>query len=396
MKRKKNKLGKFQTKNKVQNVSTFYRLIFIGDSRVGKTQIINKYNNSLFQEEYLPTYCVDFQIKPIKINGKKVNIHCIDTLGSMDFTPNTGTIFIQKTDAFIYVFDLTSRESLYNLQDYINIIKTALTDSQKIISEKITYFVGNKCDLVMYRQVEENEGRLEANKYKAKYMEISAKTGINIDKLFNSIIQDITTRKDEISVNSNSIDSGGGGGSINSNANNDAEIINNNINNININVNQNLSNKDTNTNIININNNINRNNTITNNNSNKIFKNINNNIINTNINNNIKPTITTNINVNNNIINTNIENNINTNINNNVNTNTNLIENEKSGLNYDSSTYFLKSNYSVNNINNDNNNNDLIKNINNIPIENKGESTNEKIYPNIQNNENYLKKCYIF
>ena len=386
MKRKKNKLGKFETKKKVQNVSSFYRLIFIGDSKVGKTQIINKYNNSLYQEEYLPTYCVDFQIKPIKINGKKVNIHCIDTLGSMDFTPNTGTLFIQKTDAFIYVFDLTSRESLYNLQDYINIIKTALTDSEKIINEKIIYFVGNKCDLVMYRQVEENEGRLEANKYGAKYMEVSAKTGINIDKLFNSIIQDITTKKDEISINSNSIDSGGGGGAINTN-------INNNINNISIN--QNSSNKNTNTNIININNNINTNNAITNNISNQIFKNVNNNIINTNINNNIKPIITNNMNINSNIINTNIENNINTNINNNVNTNTNLIENEKSGLNYDSSTYFLKSNYSVNNINNDNNN-DLIKNINNIPIQNKVESTNDKIYPNIQNNENYLKKCYIF
>ena len=386
MKRKKNKLGKFETKKKVQNVSSFYRLIFIGDSKVGKTQIINKYNNSLYQEEYLPTYCVDFQIKPIKINGKKVNIHCIDTLGSMDFTPNTGTLFIQKTDAFIYVFDLTLRESLYNLQDYINIIKTALTDSEKIINEKIIYFVGNKCDLVMYRQVEENEGRLEANKYGAKYMEVSAKTGINIDKLFNSIIQDITTKKDEISINSNSIDSGGGGGAINTN-------INNNINNISIN--QNSSNKNTNINIININNNINTNNAITNNISNQIFKNVNNNIINTNINNNIKPIITNNMNINSNIINTNIENNINTNINNNVNTNTNLIENEKSGLNYDSSTYFLKSNYSVNNINNDNNN-DLIKNINNIPMQNKAESTNDKIYPNIQNNENYLKKCYIF
>ena len=388
MKRKKNKLGKFETKKKVQNVSSFYRLIFIGDSKVGKTQIINKYNNSLYQEEYLPTYCVDFQIKPIKINGKKVNIHCIDTLGSMDFTPNTGTLFIQKTDAFIYAFDLTSRESLYNLQDYINIIKTALTDSEKIINEKIIYFVGNKCDLVMYRQVEENEGRLEANKYGAKYMEVSAKTGINIDKLFNSIMQDITTKKDEISINSNSIDSGGGGGAINTN-------INNNINNISINQNSSKANKNTNTNLININNNINTNNAITNNISNQIFKNVNNNIINTNINNNIKPIITNNMNINSNIINTNIENNINTNINNNVNTNTNLIENEKSGLNYDSSTYFLKSNYSVNNINNDNNN-DLIKNINNIPMQNKAESTNDKIYPNIQNNENYLKKCYIF
>ncbi len=102
---------------------------------------------------------------------------------------------------------------------------------------------------------------------------------------------------------------------------------------------------------------------------------------------------------NDNKINENINNNINTNNDNNTNidnitnTNTNLIENEKSGLNYDNSSYFLKSNYSVNNINN---NNDLVKNINNIGIDNKGMPTNGKIYPNIKNNENYLKKCYIF
>ena len=384
MKRKKNILRKLEPKKKVLKESIFYRLIFLGDNEVGKTQLINKYNNTLYQEEYLPTYCVEFQVKPIKINGKKVNIHCIDTQGSLDFTPNTGALFIQKTDAFIYVFDITSRESLYNLQDYINIIKTSLTDSQKIINEKIIYFVGNKCDLVMYRQVEENEGRLEANKYRAKYMEVSAKTGINVERLFNSIIQDITTKKDEVSINSNSIDSVVEG-SINKNMN-----IHND-NNINNNINQNSNNKNINTNIININNNMNNNNIITNNNQNQFFDNLRNNNINTNINNNIKTAIK-NTNINNNI-NTNINNNINTNINNNINTNTNLVENEKSGLNYDNSSFFLKSNYSVNNINN---NNDLIKNINNVDIGNKGVSTNEKIYPNIKNNENYLKKCYIF
>ena len=383
MKRKKNILRKSDTKKKLQKESSFYRLIFLGDNEVGKTQLINKYNNTLYQEEYLPTYCVEFQIKSIKINGKKVNIHCIDTQGSFDFTPNIGTLFIQKTDAFIFVFDITSRQSLYNLQDYINIIKTALTDSQKIINEKIIYFVGNKSDLV-YRQVEENEAKLEANKYRAKYMEVSAKTGINIDRLFNSIIQDITTKKDEISVNSNSVDSGGGGSmNQNMNINND-----NNINNVNIN--QNLNNKNSYTNVININNNINDNNIITNNYQNKYFDNLRNNNINTNINNTIKTTIK-NTNYINNNINTNNDNNTNMDIN--TNTNTNLIENEKNGLNYDSSTYFLKSNYSVNNINN--NNNDLIKNINNIG-DNKGIPSNGKIYPNIKNNENYLKKCYVF
>ena len=160
-----------------------------------------------------------------------------------------------------------------------------------MLKEKIVYLVGNKCDLTTYRQINEAEGRLEATKYKAKYIEVSAKTGINIDKLFDYIIQDIA-KKDQ---DSTSFDSGGG-------------IIHKNIFN-------------NNKNIINTNN-------------------INNNINEININNNM------------NNINTNISTN-NTNTYNNINTNTNLIENEKSGLHYDNSSYYLKSNMSVNNNNND-------------------------------------------
>lgn len=63
--------------NNIDNI--FYRLIFLGDTGVGKTQIINVYNNKLFKEDYMPTFSVDFQIKSIVMNGKKINIHCIDT-----------------------------------------------------------------------------------------------------------------------------------------------------------------------------------------------------------------------------------------------------------------------------------------------------------------------------
>jgi small GTP-binding protein len=203
---KKNKSENFETENEKQNETSFYRLIFVGDNEVGKTQIINKYNNKIFQEEYLPTYSIDFQIKTIKIQGKLINIHCIDTQGSSDFSQDTGNLFLQKSDAFIYVFDITSRESFNNLSNCYEIIKLALTDSQKMLKEKIVYLVGNKCDLTTYRQINEAEGRLEATKYKAKYIEVSAKTGINIDKLFDYIIQDIA-KKDQ---DSTSFDSGGG------------------------------------------------------------------------------------------------------------------------------------------------------------------------------------------
>ena len=374
MKRKKNIISKSETENESQIESSFYRLIFMGDSEVGKTQIINKYNNKIYQDEYFPTYSVDFQIKTIKNNGRILNIHCIDTEGSSDFSIDTGTVFIQKADAFIYVFDITSRDSLYNLKDYNDMIKSALTDSEKMINDKVSYVVGNKCDLVMYRQVQENEGKSEANKYKAKYIEVSAKTGINIDKLFDYIIQDIFKNEE----NSSSIDSGGGGilyKSIykNNNQINNTNIINRKENQINTNINPNVS-TNINANII-TNSNININTNIINNTNLQIKNNNENNNIVTNI---INPT-----NINNN--------NENTNINNNINTNTNLLENEKSGLNYDNSSSYLKSNP-----NNNDNDNDLVKNINNIGLNNNKEEVNNPNFFSNNNNNNYFKKCQIF
>ena len=376
MKRKKNIISKSETENEREIESSFYRLIFMGDSEVGKTQIINKYTNKIYKEEYFPTYSVDFQIKAIKNNGRMLNIYCIDTEGSSDFSINTGAVFIQKADAFIYVFDITSIDSLYNLKDYNDIIKSALIGSKKMTNKKVSYVVGNKCDLVMYRQVQDNEARSEANRYNAKYMEVSAKTGFNIDKLFNYVIQDIFTNEEK----SSSIDSGGGGGILDKNIYNN----NNQINNINI-INQNQINTNTNTNIItNIDTNTNANiitNIEPNSNTNIINK------INIPINNNI------NNNINTNVINpTNIDDNTeNSNIHNNMNTNTNLTENEKSGLNYDNSSFYLKSNY-----NNNDNNNDLVKNINNIGINDNKEDVNNPNFFSNNNNNNYFKKCQIF
>ena len=369
MKRNKNKLEKIETEKEKQIESSFYRLIFVGDNEVGKTQIINIYNNKIFQEDYSPTFCVDFQIKTIKINGRNINIHCIDTQGmeasidstNSNFTNDTGSLFIQKADAFIYVFDITSRQSLYNLNDYFKIIKICLTDSQKMINEKIVYLVGNKCDLNTYREVQENEGMMEANKHNAKYLEVSAKSGRNINRLFNYIIQDILKKEEQ----SYSIDSGGGGSIYKSiYRNNDNININDDTNETNINI------IDTNTNM-NINNHINRN--INEINQNNTETNTN---MNFNINSNINHNITSNIN--NNII---IKNN------NNINAGSNIIEKEISGLNYDNSSCLLKSN------NGENNNNDLVKNINKLEINNN----NEEGHPNANNTENnYLKRCAIF
>ena len=194
MKTKKSIVLKSNIEHNKKNESIFYKLIFSGDSGVGKTQIINVYNKKLFQNDHLPTFGIDFQIKTLNIIGKKANIHCIDTAGSEDFSEDTGKLFVKKADAFILVYDITSKESFYNLYKYYNIFKIALNDIEEKYSKKVLYMVGNKFDLRMNRLVNENEARQMANKYEAKYLEVSAKSGFNIDMLFELIIKDILRR----------------------------------------------------------------------------------------------------------------------------------------------------------------------------------------------------------
>jgi len=183
------------------NEAIFYRLIFVGDTGVGKTQIINVYNNKSFKEDYIPTFSVDFQIKTIVINDKKINIHCIDTEGSIDNLPDyLGKTFIKKADAFILVYDITTKNSLNNLSNYY---KFSINDIEEKYNKKVTYLVGNKYDLKTNRAVSEQLGQETANKYDAKFIEVSAKKSFSIKKLFNCIIQDIIKR-DESSSSSDS------------------------------------------------------------------------------------------------------------------------------------------------------------------------------------------------
>ena len=184
--------------------SIFYRLIFVGDPEVGKTQIINKYNQKRFIDKYEPTFCADFHIKPITINNKRITIYCIDTEGGCDITQFTGKSLIRKADGFIFVYDITIINSLNNLSILCEKLESEINLLQNE-NKKIIYFVGNKCDLRTKRAVFEQAGREMADRYEAKFMEVSAKNGLNIDKLFDNIIKDIIRRDENSSSKENSI-----------------------------------------------------------------------------------------------------------------------------------------------------------------------------------------------
>ena len=211
--------------------SIFYRLIFVGAPEVGKTQIINIYNRKGFTGNYEPTFCADFHIKPITMNNKRITIYCIDTEGGSEFPEYTGKPLLTKADALILVYDITIINSLDHLPILYEKFQSGINNIEQSYSKKIIYVVGNKCDLRTKRQVPEQTGRETANKFEAKFMEVSAKNGLNVDKLFDNVIKDIIkrdennsskesslfTRKNNIFRNMNTIKSNNSSGNINRN-----------------------------------------------------------------------------------------------------------------------------------------------------------------------------------
>lgn len=168
-----------------KNYQILFKIILIGDSGIGKTSLINQYINSLFSEKYLCTIGVDFMMKSIEIEETVIKLQIWDTAG-MERYRNITTSYYRGANAAIMAFDLSNRKSFENLKYWINLY---LEHSNQIISKMIV-IVGNKADLESKKQVskEDIEELMKTNP-SFIYFEVSAKSGLNVELLFQSIAE---------------------------------------------------------------------------------------------------------------------------------------------------------------------------------------------------------------
>ena len=160
------------------------KLMILGDSDVGKTSILRKYCKNEFLGSYVATIGIDFQLKYLNINDKKIKIQIWDTAWEERYRVVTKNYF-NTSDGFIIIYDITNRESFDNINNWIEQINTLVGNKTKCI------IFGNKNDLTHLRKVETNEGEELAKQYKYKFYETSAKDGCNIEDGFYNIVMDI-------------------------------------------------------------------------------------------------------------------------------------------------------------------------------------------------------------
>ena len=167
-----------------ESYDLLFKLILIGDSCVGKSNILLKYLKNEFDPNSRATVGVEFGTKNIIINNKKIKIQIWDTAGQERYRSITSAYYKGAKGALI-VYDITRKCTFDNIDKWISDLK--LNGDKNIC----IVILGNKSDLDDKREISKGDGIKKSEMYKTAFLETSALNGDNIGKAFDEIIEQI-------------------------------------------------------------------------------------------------------------------------------------------------------------------------------------------------------------
>ncbi|XP_075215187.1 RAS oncogene family member Rab19 [Lycorma delicatula] len=180
--------------NSNSNDDTFdflFKIVLIGDCGAGKTCVVQRFKSGTFVERHGNTIGVDFSMKTVSVDGKKVKLQIWDTAGQERFRTITQSYY-RSANGVIIVYDITKRSSFLGLQRWIEEVRRYTASNVMLV------LVGNKCDLEPLREVEfaEAEAMCEYIPEILYVMETSAKENTNIENAFMCLATELKRRHD--------------------------------------------------------------------------------------------------------------------------------------------------------------------------------------------------------
>ncbi|KAF3817102.1 hypothetical protein GH733_013844, partial [Mirounga leonina] len=167
-------------KPKGQNSLALHKVIMVGSGGVGKSALT-----------------LQFMYDEVVLDGEEVQIDILDTAGQEDYAAIRDNYF-RSGEGFLCVFSITEMESFAATADFREQILRVKED------ENVPFLlVGNKSDLEDKRQVSVEEAKTRADQWNVNYVETSAKTRANVDKVFFDLMREIRARKMEDSKEKN-------------------------------------------------------------------------------------------------------------------------------------------------------------------------------------------------
>lgn len=164
------------------------KVIFIGDSNVGKTCIIGQCTNGRFMGETTSTLSSNYSLVTVNTPESKIRFQLWDTAGDEKYR-SIVPMFYRGSQAAVVVYSVDDRSTFDDIDYFVDSLKSNLD-----ISAVALYLVANKVDLTA-RAVSPLEGEERAKAIGAAFMEVSAKTGENIQELVSLIAAGVGERK---------------------------------------------------------------------------------------------------------------------------------------------------------------------------------------------------------
>ena len=165
-----------------------YKILFLGDSSVGKTSLLLRYVDHKFDNS-LPTVGVDVRVKYITYENKKIKITIWDTAGQERFRGIAKNYF-RGANGIIVVFDITNKDSFDKLKLWMVDAKQNMNKSTQLIIAE------NKIDLEQKRQVSKDTIQDFGEKNNIEIYPTSAKTGEGVEEILEKLISKLFLNKE--------------------------------------------------------------------------------------------------------------------------------------------------------------------------------------------------------
>ncbi|KAG4938026.1 hypothetical protein AAZX31_16G020300 [Glycine max] len=167
-----------------EKIDYVFKVVVIGDSAVGKTQILSRFAKNEFCFDSKSTIGVEFQTRTVTINAKVIKAQIWDTAGQERYRAVTSAYYRGALGAML-VYDITKRQSFDHVARWVEELR-AHADSSIVIM-----LVGNKADLVDQRMVPTEDAVEFAEDQGLFFSETSALSGDNVESAFLKLLEEI-------------------------------------------------------------------------------------------------------------------------------------------------------------------------------------------------------------
>lgn len=181
------------------------KLLLVGDSGVGKSCLLLRFCDDQFTPSFITTIGIDFKIRTIELDSKKIKLQIWDTAGQERFKTIT-TAYYRGAMGILLVYDVCDEKSFNNIKNWYSNVKQHANDDVEMI------LVANKSDMGDKRVISSEQGQSLAQELGIDFIEASAKTNDNVEKCFFSLAskikENIYTKNTNESGNGNTINVG--------------------------------------------------------------------------------------------------------------------------------------------------------------------------------------------